>query len=442
MKTKMLTLAPFMVLLAGCGCGSSCDDPAPVANAGPSAAGGNPVLPPSPPAPQPPSAPPPAPPPGSGNGAPSEPQEFYPTPVRVSETLKFTAIAAGTYHACAIEVGGDTYCWGYDEHDQLGSSEPMETCLSGMFACSSTPVRVDGTLRFTALAASARHTCGLDASGAAYCWGFGRGGQLGDGLRTNSRAPVPVAGGLKFTSLSASAAGGATCGITGAGGAWCWGINVNGELGNGTRDFAAEPVPVATSLRLTAISVGEQHACAVDTDGDALCWGQNWFGQLGVGSAGGEGGIGGSEVPVAVLGGQKFVEIAAAGMHTCALRADGAAYCWGLPPLLGSPMDDADDTYVSLPQPVEPAGPRWISLDRGYFQTCALAEDGGLYCWGQLLDFESLEIAETPVRIESAQPFVAFAAGGVHACAIGVDGYAYCWGVNPWGQVGRPPSDP
>ena len=217
-------------------------------------------------------------------------QEFYPSPVRVSDTLKFTAIAAGYHHVCAIEVGGDTYCWGYNEFGQLGNAAPMETCVDGMFACSSMPVRVEGTLKLVALAASIRHTCGLDAAGAAHCWGFGLGGQLGDGSRANSIAPVAVAGGHTFSALTASAASGSTCGLTSAGEAWCWGINVGGELGNGTKtQLSAIPGPVASSQKFKSISIGDQHACAVDIASNAACWGNNWFGQLGVGSAGGGG---------------------------------------------------------------------------------------------------------------------------------------------------------
>jgi alpha-tubulin suppressor-like RCC1 family protein len=98
--------------------------------------------------------------------------------------------------------------------------------------------------------------------------------------------------------------------------------------------------------------------------------------------------------------------------------------------------------YQSLPLPVVLAGAKWLSLARGYGQTCALAEDNALYCWGQLTTEDPSSQASTAVLIGSGQSFVAFAAGGTHACAIGTDGFGYCWGRNTWGQVGRPASDP
>ena len=414
MVTKHCALATLLSLVAACGGGGG-------GNGSGGAAGG----------------------PASGasaGGRRTAAQQFYPTPVRVSETLKFTAIAAGYHHVCAIGLGGDTYCWGFNEHGQLGNSSPMETCVDGMFPCSSVPVRVEGGVKLLSLVASERHTCGLDALGAAHCWGFGLGGQLGDGLRANSAVPVAVSGALRFTALTAGAAGGATCGLTAAGDAWCWGINVGGELGNGTKtDLSAVPSPLATSLKLISISIGQQHACAVDTAGNPLCWGNNWYGQLGVGSAGGDRGIAESFTPVAVLGGQKFHQIVAAGMHSCALQSSGDAYCWGLGSQLGAANAHG---YEALPLPVVTAGSKWIALSRGYGQTCALTQDGELYCWGHRTAIDPLETAEAPLRIASSQAFVAFSAGGTHACAIGADAFAYCWGSNSWGQVGRPPSDP
>ncbi len=63
--------------------------------------------------------------------------------------------------------------------------------------------------------------CGLTASGEAYCWGFNRWGQLGDGTTTDKSTPVAVAGGLQFASLWAG--GRRTCGVTTSGTAYCWG---------------------------------------------------------------------------------------------------------------------------------------------------------------------------------------------------------------------------
>jgi len=377
---------------------------------------------------------------GGGSGDPPAGQEFYDSPVSVSETLQFTTIDAGYNHTCAIATSGDTYCWGFNGQRQLGSSAPMGSCADGNYDCSETPVLVDGGHSFTQIAAAKFHTCALDTSGDAYCWGSGLGGQLGDGLRASSREPVAVAGGLKFTTIAASAQSGAVCGLTSVGDAWCWGVNTSGSLGNGTEyEGGSVPGPVATSLKFVSLSINHNNACAVSTARDALCWGDNWFGQLGVGSRSSEGGMAESFVPVAVLGGIKFDQISASATHSCALQSGGDVYCWGAEDRLGieGAINESLPTLV-----VNPGSSPWVALDIGFGQTCVMTADGKLDCWGQLTSRFPPEEAETPFRIEGSRAYVEISTGGTHQCAIGTDALAYCWGMNNWAQVGQPPSDP
>src|SRR5687767_6437582 len=178
-------------------------------------------------------------------GAPPTPPDFYAEPVRVSDTLKFAAITAGADHTCALTMGGDTYCWGSSQYQQLGSAVLTETCGNGTFACNSTPVRLEGAPRFTAVAASIWGTCGLDASGAAHCWGFGLGGRQGDTSRAGSAVPVEVPGGHTFSALTANPAGNRFCGLAPDGRAWCWGLS-DGSSGGGQSQVFSGPDPVAT----------------------------------------------------------------------------------------------------------------------------------------------------------------------------------------------------
>src|SRR5882672_8231554 len=54
------------------------------------------------------------------------------------------------------------------------------------------------SLTFVAVSAGGVYTCAVTQRGAAYCWGFGRFGQLGNGDTASSSVPVPVAGGYRF----------------------------------------------------------------------------------------------------------------------------------------------------------------------------------------------------------------------------------------------------
>jgi alpha-tubulin suppressor-like RCC1 family protein len=361
----------------------------------------------------------------------------FPSPMKVSETLAFANVTAGYHHTCALQSDGRAWCWGSNQYGQLGSSAPMQTCSGGNLACSPTPLQVDGALAFARLSGSIRHTCGLDVEHRAWCWGFGLGGQLGDGRREDSSVPVLVAGEHAFVDISGSLGGDATCALTSAGEAWCWGPNSLGQLGNATREASDHPQRIATTVAFKSISIGDRHACAVSTEGNAYCWGSNSFGILG----GGENGAA-SNTPVLVEGGHVFASVAAGGEHTCALSNDGQAYCWGMGHLTGT---EGAATRVSLPLAVETEH-RFVAISAGFAHTCAMTLDGAIYCWGenllgQLGDGTHLN-RPRPARVDSPEIFASIAAGGAHTCALARDGFLWCWGGNPWGAVGQPVSDP
>jgi serine/threonine-protein kinase len=67
---------------------------------------------------------------------------------------------------------------------------------------------------------------------------------------------------------------------------YCWGFNRGGAVGDGTIETRTSPVPVGTPERFVRISVGEAASCGIRADGVAYCWGENFFGELGDGETG------------------------------------------------------------------------------------------------------------------------------------------------------------
>ena len=373
---------------------------------------------------------------GSDDGGPGgSSQEVATSPVSVSSGLSFISISAGNDHSCAIETGGQTYCWGSNEDGKLGTTASLTTC--GSVPCGG-PVAVEGGQRFVTLTAGQRHTCGLTATGEAYCWGFGLGGQLGDGRRENSSVPVPVAGGLQFAAISSGIGSSATCGITNSGEIWCWGVNGRGQFGNGTTQNSDVPTPTTTSQAQNAIAVTNIHTCSTTTDGDALCWGNNWVGQLGVGSAGASNGLSESLTPTLVLGGLSFREITTGFGHSCALTDIGEAYCWGDSSMTGT-ASSLTSPPETIPAPVA-TSLRFQSIDSGAQHTCALSQSGEPYCWGLnglgALGDDSLRSSRSPVAVAGGHTFATVSAGGNHTCGIALNGEAFCWGNNSARQVG------
>jgi alpha-tubulin suppressor-like RCC1 family protein len=138
---------------------------------------------------------------------------------------------------------------------------------------------------------------------------------------------------------------------------------------------------------VSQISVGYLHACALLEDGTARCWGNNELGQLGDG-----GGELRSPVPRVVLGPDgaaplsDIVQVAAGYSHSCALKVDGTAYCWGddrygelgqAPPLAA--------TFSALPLAVQDVGNAVAGITRiqaGWEFSCALMSDRSARCFG------------------------------------------------------------
>ena len=251
-------------------------------------------------------------------------------PTRFAESLTFKTITLGYAHACGLTPTGAAYCWGEADLGKLGRDTAVDEVTS--------PVPVAGGHSFVAIAAGTTHTCAIDVGGAAYCWGQNVYGNLGTGSRDTTRVshPVPelVVGGQQFTAIDAG--NGHTCGLTTLGKIQCWGSGVWGQLGDGARSiYQTTPVPVSGGETFNALSLGPTHACGLAVGGRLFCWGYDISGQLG--SPAPEtcpyGLFGDSapcaSTPIAVASTLTFRAVAAGGYHTCAIASAGGAYCWG-----------------------------------------------------------------------------------------------------------------
>jgi alpha-tubulin suppressor-like RCC1 family protein len=355
---------------------------------------------------------------------------LVPTPVATN--LRFTALAVGLQHACGLTSSGILYCWGDNSYQQLGTLTTLPTCQILDGPCSPTPLVVAGGSRYVKVAASLRDTCALTASGEAWCWGFGQGGQLGNGQVTNSSVPVLVSAASPLSAIALGGSGLLACAIGLDGAGYCWGPDGYGGLGNGSTVGSDTPVSVSGGLAFASLSVGDDHACGVTTKDVGYCWGDNEYGDLGNGAAGP------SSVPGPVTGGLNFSMLSAGLAHTCGLTMDGIAYCWGFPPAIGS----APIPNMPTDSPIPVSGGRhFTTISAGENFTCALDGTGAAWCWGQneggSLGNGTMTDSAEPVPVNTSARFVAIWAGG-SVCALDAAGQAYCWGPNGAGQAGQP----
>jgi alpha-tubulin suppressor-like RCC1 family protein len=313
-----------------------------------------------------------------------------------------TSVSAGGAHSCALTGAGGVKCWGYNIAHQLGDGHACgDIC----------PAAVDVVgLRsgVTSIEAGWFFTCVITDAGGLKCWGSNYNGQLGNGSQASSSVPVDVVG---LSSGVAAVVGGgfSACALTTAGAVKCWGSQYGNTpqdvagLQSGVADLAAgtfntcavtssgavmcgfaggpaSPPTVVPGMEsgMTKVSVGDAHVCAITAGGGVKCQGENLDGQLGNGTTG----VGGGPA-VDVLGVSNVLDISVGAFYSCALTTAGAVHCWG--------SNAQGQIGIGVLNTIEPVAQPVTSLDHGVVamdaatggsHNCALAEAGGVTCWG------------------------------------------------------------
>ena len=147
------------------------------------------------------------------------------SPVQVSEDLLFAVVCSGPSHSCALDPGGNAWCWGEPVYSQHILAVFLSSCTQRAYWT--------------------------------YCLAAGGNdsGQLGTGSTPDSTTPVAVAGNHTFRSISCG--GGHTCALDDTGRAWCW-----GELGSG--------VVFIASWQCRCVAVGKVVGCTC-VSCDCMC---------------------------------------------------------------------------------------------------------------------------------------------------------------------------
>ncbi len=182
--------------------------------------------------------------------------------------------AVGSAHTCARKSDATLWCWGYNGDGELGNNTTADQSL---------PVQVSALGASVAgVSAGYHHTCARKTDGTLWCWGKNNHGQLGDGSHQSRSAPVSVDA---LGTGTAAVAGGDkhTCAATNSA-LWCWGED-NGQLGDGPSPCCsdrASPVKVCgLDAGVAWIAAGFGHTCSSKSDHSLWCWGLNGNYQLG-----------------------------------------------------------------------------------------------------------------------------------------------------------------
>ncbi|MBI5496561.1 MAG: hypothetical protein HY904_16180 [Deltaproteobacteria bacterium] len=419
-------------------------------------------------------------------------------PTRVGSAGNWRGVTCGAFHSCAWNDVGELYCFGANAAGQLGTGP------GGINA--GTPKRVptpDGAWQAAAMGPS-ESTCGLQ-DGRVYCWGSNEHGELGQGYAGRSAAPREVGpdAGHRWTQVRAGDRH--ACAVDQEGGLYCWGSNDVGQLG--TADMPVQhrtPVGVDGGA-WSRVVAGEMTTCAMQRDGGWFCFGSDG---LSVGLGGpeqrpvripgpfvdavvgnsfacfvdGAAGLqctgsyfdrtelraalpgvtwdavaGRGDVVAGTSGGRMqrwtvwdadagFTSETLPGLamrapvargtgHDCAASSDGGSlFCMGdnSNGQLGVPDGGPGPQEVPLPGAV-------LSVCAGQDHTCAIVDGGSAWCWGRG------EEGETGYRVDYQSPtprevsggaFTDITCGTSFTCGIRAGGTLWCWGSNRRGELG------
>ena len=354
--------------------------------------------------------------------------------VTVLDKFSNLGIVGKDTSAYSLRKTGAAFAWGLGTSGQLGDA----TILS-----KSTPVPVSGGLSFVQLAAGQGHAVALRADGVAYAWGIGTGGQIGDNTTTNKLAPTLVVGSHSFIQISAGS--GNTGALKSNGSAWTWGTNTTGALGDTTAVAKSSPVPVVGGhsfiqvvMSDEAVTIGSNFAGGLKSNGQLWTWGNNNRGQLGDNT------VTNRSSPVQVVGGHSFIQFAMGSNHVIALKENGQAWTWGQNNAgqLGNGLSD----FTGLENRSSPiqviGGHSFVKVAAGLLTCAALKANGEVWTWGNNVNgqlgrgYNIPQGESSPVPVVGGHSFISVDAGGNTMLALKSNGQLWSWGTNTNGQLG------
>jgi alpha-tubulin suppressor-like RCC1 family protein len=336
-------------------------------------------------------------------------------------------LAIGSTSSYALKKTGAAFAWGLGTTGELGDN----TILS-----KSSPVPVAGNHSFVQLTGATTFAAALKADGSAWAWGLGTSGQLGDNTILSKQIPTAVVGSHSFIQVAAGPSN--VIALKSDGSAWAWGVNTNGVLGDNSIVNKSSPVAVIGGRSFGQICTSEGSAMGVLVTGGIFAWGSNAQGQLGDATT-----IPRSS-PVLVQGGNSFIRGSMGATHSVALKADGSVWCWGSNTIgqLGNGLSDPGGfEHQSTPVAVV-GGHSFIQIAAATAFTLALKADGSAWGWGTNLQGQlglgttTPQTTSSPVPVIGGHSFIQLDACNSTSSGLKSDGTVWTWGLGTSGQLG------
>ncbi|XP_074660176.1 secretion-regulating guanine nucleotide exchange factor-like [Tubulanus polymorphus] len=210
-------------------------------------------------------------------------QQSLPVPTLSPLADEVTDIAAGLRHSLLLTASGDIYSMGSGRKGQLGlgKNENKITSPQKVVISDSNSTHV----KFTQLAAGSYHSLVLTDNGVLYGWGCNKFGQLGCDTRELISISKPLQIPVSFTVKSIHCGWTHNIITTESGAVYSWGRANYNQLGRqvstGHCDWNIKQIPDLISYN---ICCGAEHNLAVTNGGKLLSWGWNEHGICGNGN--------------------------------------------------------------------------------------------------------------------------------------------------------------
>ena len=144
-------------------------------------------------------------------------------------------------------------------------------------------------------------------------------------------------------------------------------------------------------------------------------------------------------------GGANAAKVACGNSHTCAIRDDGNVWCWGTNQDGQLGMGSTGGSSANPVGPVDlGVGRTAKAISAGLSNNCVILDDDTLKCWGSggsgQLGYSDTTNRNappaTPVDLGAGRTAKAVSCGDYHTCAILDDDSLKCWGSGYGGQLG------
>jgi alpha-tubulin suppressor-like RCC1 family protein len=146
-------------------------------------------------------------------------------------------LSSGWFHTCALTNSGGISCWGKNYEGELGNSSTVSRAEAVNVA------EFTGKKITRLMSIGGRTSCAVTTENELYCWGKNDHGQVGNGTTRDQLFPFLIDTSIdEVVSLSVGASH--ACYLTDMNALWCWGANDHLQLGVNNPENSTIPIQI------------------------------------------------------------------------------------------------------------------------------------------------------------------------------------------------------